>query len=156
MGTHVRRRHRGSGELKVAAVSRDRSAHYMIHLFSVRLEFPLTSIPAAVQHLQRKGFFWVPCLPFFFFAAALMTIGGDTTWLRYLARKVRPEHLCQRREQRSWVLWRTRSSSSSNLCQRLDVIPELFGSQGHKDHPSQNVISMCTSTKTWWSGPCLT
>ena len=57
MGTHVRRRHRGSGELKVALVSRDRGAHFMIHLFSVRLECRFTSIPAAVHHLQRKGFF---------------------------------------------------------------------------------------------------
>ena len=156
MGTHVRRRHQGSGELKVAPVSRDRGAHCMIDppfLCASRNSFHID--PCCSPASAAEGLLLGP-LRSVFFAAALMTIGGDTTWLRYLARKVRPEHLCQRREQRSWVLWRTRSSSSSNLCQRLDVIPELFGSQGHKDHPSQNVISMCTSTKTWWSGPCLT
>ena len=57
MGTHVRRRHRVSGELKVAPVSRDRGAHFMIHLFSVCLEFLFSSIPAAVQQLQRNGFY---------------------------------------------------------------------------------------------------
>ena len=86
-----------------------------------------------------------------------MTSGGGTSWLQCLARKkVGPEHLRQRREQRLWVSWPTSSSSSSNLCQRLDVVPELLSSRGHKDRPLQNVISMCMSTKTWWSGPCLT
>ena len=85
----------------------------------------------------------------------------DFLWWYNLApvsctREVRPEYLCQRREQRSWVLLLTSSSSSSNPCQRLDAVPELFGPRGHKGRAPQNVISMCTSTKTWWSGLCLT
>ena len=38
----------------------------------------------------------------------------------------------------------------------LECCCEVFGPRGRKAHPPQIVISMCTFSKTWWRGLCLT